>query len=137
MFRKQSRRTALILAAVLSLAALAACGDDETDAGLSVFNYPNPCTASAGTKIVVKYTAVSAGLLSYNIYVYNGNGDPVVVQARTNSVSAGANTIETAWDLTNDEGGKLAPGVYPVKVVTAGVAGSLESHSAWNRIMIK
>jgi len=137
MFREFSRRPVLVLAAALLLCAFAACSDDEASAGLSVFNYPNPCTTASGTKIVVKYTATVAGNLDFNIYIYDQNGDPVLVQRRTNAVVVGANTLEHDWDLTNDKGNKLAPGVYSLKVITVGVAGSVESHKAWNRIMIK
>ena len=115
---------------------LVSCAVDE-DEVITTFTYPNPCTQESGAKIVVKYQSASAGALSLLVYVMDRAGDAVVVQRKTANVAAGANTIEIPWDVTNDRGAYLAPGPYILKVTTEGLTNSLESHTAWNRILVK
>jgi len=127
-----------ILLAVLSLAFVSSCGDDEDAAVLSVSNYPNPCSYATGTKLVVKYDspALVTGDLEFYIYIYDLNGFPVVVQHKTEAFTPGT-PIEVPWAITNDRGNKLAPGVYLFKVVTVGVDNTLSAHSASSKIMVQ
>ncbi len=117
--------------------ALVSCSVHDDEDVISTFSYPNPCTTASGAKIVVKYQSGAAGTLSLLVYVMDRAGSAVVVQRRSAAVSSGANTIEIPWDVTNDRGEYLAPGPYVLKVTTEGLSNSLESHTAWNRILVK
>jgi hypothetical protein len=117
--------------------ALVSCAVHDDEDVISTFSYPNPCTAATGANITIKYQSSATGQLSLLVYVKDRGGNAVVVQRRSVAVAAGANTIEIPWNVTNDRGEYLAPGPYILKVTTEGLSNSLESHTAWNRILVK
>ncbi|MDR2733307.1 MAG: T9SS type A sorting domain-containing protein [Spirochaetota bacterium] len=126
-------RALRIFGFILAICA-ASCGSEESSV-LSVYNYPNPCTPAQGTTLVLKYSVPIAGDLGLYMYIYDLAGAPVVVRYITKTVVA--NGIEIPWDVTNDRGEALAPGVYIFKVITEGVPGSLAAQNASHRLMVQ
>jgi len=136
---------------VLLVTALCAvsCGSEESSV-LSVYNYPNPCTpvgrknagsASplplAGTTLVLQYNQQDNGSCGVYIYVHDLSGAPVTVWYEDIPVTPGDNSYTIPWDVTNDRGEALAPGVYILKMVTTGVPGSIAAQSASHKMMVQ
>jgi hypothetical protein len=134
------RISKIILPALLLLALCCACftscGSDES-AILSVYNYPNPCTPAQGTTLALRYDSPAAGDMGVYIYVYDLAGAPVMIRYLTVVISAGDHTYPIPWDVTNDRGNALAPGVYIFKATTEGLPNSIAAQSASHKLMVQ
>lgn len=105
-----------------------------------VFNYPNPYDPAAGTvTIVFFYHRVGGAMdISCTVNIYNLAGQLVLKKNQTASVAADdRTTVSVIWNGKTDRGDAVPPGVYYVRIVTGGGAGSVQSLSAYGKLMVK
>ena len=114
-----------------------------SDTITKVFNYPNPYIPASGDNNIVFFYVRSAGAgdftLTYYVTIYNLVGHRVLVKQRTFPVVEAAvpNVISFTWNGKTDRGDAVPPGVYYIRIVTDGGAGSVQSISKYGKMMIK
>lgn len=104
-----------------------------------VFNYPNPYDPATGdTTIVFFYNRTGAPLtISCTVQILNLVGHRVLEKQQTAALVTGMNTNTITWNGRTDRGDTVPPGVYYVRIVTGGGAGSVQSLSAYGKLMVK
>lgn len=122
----------VVLVVVLPLSLMA-------DSISKVFNYPNPYDPATGdTTIVFFYNRTGAPLtISYTVQILNLVGHRVLAKQQTAALVTGMNTNTITWNGRTDRGDEVPPGVYYVRIVTEGGAGSVQSLSAYGKLLVK
>lgn len=127
------RGGAALIICCLFLVAAAGCevSDPNGDRITQLLSFPNPVAVqdgeSATLRFVYQNNSGSAFDLTYYIYIYNSLDQPVVLQTRTVNVNTGNNTVDLSWNGHDDDGNRVAPGVYLLKLVTEGGSSSIAS----------
>lgn len=105
-----------------------------------VFNYPNPYDPATGdTNIVFKYDRPGSLPfdLTFHLHIYNLLGQRVLHRQRTVTITVANDTVSLTWNGKTDRGDAVPPGVYYIRIVTEGGAGSAQSLSKYGKLLVK
>ena len=94
---------------------------------------PNPISLSAGQHTAIRYTSAVACNINVDI-IHDSDLSPGVTSLRTlqsySSTPAGVNTVQ--WDGLDDNGVKVAPGVYLARIMaTLGLGQGISYATGW------
>lgn len=136
---KKTAAVLLIAAAVFGTGCESS--DPNGDRITQLISFPNPVAVqkdeSATIRFAYQNNSGAAFDLTYYIFIYNSTGQPVKLQTRTVTVNSGDNTVNVSWNGHDDDGNRVAPGVYLLKVVTEGGAASIASLSKTFQMVVQ
>jgi len=113
-----------------------------SDSITRVFNYPNPYDPDKGTTSICFFynnQSGSAFTLTYYVCLYNLVGQRVYARSGSEAltVATGTSTVAFSWNGRTNKGGKVPPGVYYIRVITAGGGTNGQSLSRYGKMLVK